>query len=118
MVEKVLILFIALEHLYIMIVEMFLWTTTGKKIFKSIPEDLFEKTKKLAANQGLYNGFLSLGLIWSIVEKNSVFSTNLSYFFLGCVFVAGVYGAITSDKNIFFKQGLPALLVIIILSIS
>ena len=66
LVLKIFIGLIALEHLFILWVEMFAWTTTGKKIFNSLPEDLFEKTKTMAANQGLYNGFLSAGLIWSM----------------------------------------------------
>lgn len=113
MIDKMLIFIISLEHFYIMWIEMFSWTKMGKKVFKSIPEDLFEKTKGLAANQGLYNGFLAVGLLWSIFEKNVDFSKNISIFFLGCIIVAGIYGAISSDKKIFFKQGLPALLVMI-----
>lgn len=113
MIKAILISVIALEHLYIMWIEMFSWTKMGKKVFKSIPEDLFEKTKGLAANQGLYNGFLATGLIWSIFEPNLDFSRNISLFFLGCVSIAGIYGAISADKKIFFKQALPALLVFI-----
>jgi len=63
LIAQILIGFVALEHLYILWLEMFVWTTKGKKTFKSFPADLFEKTKGLAANQGLYNGFLSAGLI-------------------------------------------------------
>ena len=70
MIIKILILLVALEHLYILWVEMFSWNKQGKKIFKSIPEDLFEKTKAMAGNQGLYNGFLFAGLIWSLVIKD------------------------------------------------
>lgn len=61
---KILVLLIALEHLYIMYFEMFAWETIGKRTFKSLPKDLFKPTKGLAANQGLYNGFLAAGLIW------------------------------------------------------
>ena len=66
---KILIVVIALLHLYFLWLEMFVWTTKAKKVFRSLPEDLFEKTKVLAANQGLYNGFLAAGLIWSVVLK-------------------------------------------------
>ncbi len=107
---KILIGLVAVEHIYILWLEMFAWTTRGKKTFKSIPEDLFEKTKVLAANQGLYNGFLSAGLIWSLLICDSVWSFNVAMFFLSCVIVAGIYGALTAQKSIFFVQALPALL--------
>ncbi len=101
---------IALLHLYILWIEMFAWTTQGKKTFKSLPPDLFEKTKALAANQGLYNGFLSAGLIWSLLISDPVWSDHVATFFLSCVLVAGIYGALTAQKSIFFVQGLPALI--------
>lgn len=112
MLKNILISIIALEHLYIMWIEMFSWNKMGKKVFKTIPEDLFDKTKGLEANQGLYNGFLAAGLIWSIFEPNLEFSRNISFYFLGCVSIAGIYGAISADRKIFFKQALPALLVL------
>lgn len=115
MIKNLLIGVIAIEHIYIMWIEMFSWTKKGKEVFKSIPEDLFEKTKGLAANQGLYNGFLAAGLIWSLFEKNIEFSRSISLFFLSCVSIAGIYGAISADKKIFFKQALPALLVSILI---
>lgn len=87
---------------------MFAWTTRGKKTFKSIPPDLFEKTKVLAANQGLYNGFLAAGLIWSVLICDPNWSANVAYFFLGCVMIAGIYGAITAQKSILFVQTVPA----------
>lgn len=70
MITNVLIAIIAAIHLYILWLEMFAWTTRGKKAFKSLPEDLFEQTKTLAANQGLYNGFLAAGLIWALLIGN------------------------------------------------
>lgn len=114
MFAKILIGFVALEHIYILWIEMFAWESIGKKVFKSIPTDLFEKTKALAANQGLYNGFLSAGLVWSLIEKDPTYSKKLSLFFLGCISIAGIYGAISADKKIFFKQALPALIAIIL----
>ncbi len=93
---------------------MFAWTTRGRKTFKSIPPDLFEKTKALAANQGLYNGFLAAGLIWSLFIADTAWSANVAYFFLGCVMVAGIYGAITAQKSIFFIQTVPATLALVI----
>ena len=111
--SKILIGFVALEHLYIMYFEMFAWETIGKRTFKSIPENLFKPTKGLAANQGLYNGFLAAGLILSLLICNKEWSVNISIFFLCCVIVAGIYGAITASKRIFFVQALPAILALI-----
>jgi putative membrane protein len=102
---------VALEHLYILYLEMFAWETKGKKAFKgSLRPELFAPTKVLAANQGLYNGFLAAGLIWSFFITDRAWSINVAIFFLSCVIVAGVYGAITASKKIFFIQALPALI--------
>ena len=95
--------------------EMFAWTTKGRKIFKNFPPELFEPTKPLAANQGLYNGFLAAGLLWSFMIQDPVWQTNISIFFLGCVTIAGIYGAFTATKKIFFVQALPALLAIVLI---
>lgn len=89
---------------------MFAWTTRGRKVFKTIPADQFEKTKVMAANQGLYNGFLVAGLIWSLFITDVSWSKNVAIFFLSCVLVAGIYGAITVSKRIFFVQSIPAIL--------
>ena len=89
---KILITVIALLHLYFLWLEMFAWTTAAKKIFRSFPKDLFEKTKVLAANQGLYNGFLAAGLIWSLFIDDVNWSKNIALFFLICVVTAGLYG--------------------------
>jgi putative membrane protein len=105
---------VAAEHLYILWLEMFAWTTKGRSTFKSFPADLFEKTKPMAANQGLYNGFLAAGLIWSLLIRDPVWSNYVALFFLGCVIVAGIYGAITVQRSIFFVQALPAILAMII----
>jgi len=118
MIIKFLIFLVAVEHLYILWIEMFSWTKQGKRMFKSIPEDLFEKTKVMAGNQGLYNGFLSVGLMWSLIIQNNIWSKNISIYFLSCVIIAGIYGAITSDKKIFLKQGLPALITLLLIFIS
>ncbi|MFD0749920.1 DUF1304 domain-containing protein [Mucilaginibacter calamicampi] len=105
---KILISIIAIEHLVILWVEMFGWETIGKKVFTSFPPDLFKPTRMLAANQGLYNGFLSAGLIWSLFITDAIWQNNVALFFLGCVIIAGIYGALTSSKKIFFVQALPA----------
>jgi len=109
LLSQILIGFVAVEHLYILWLEMFAWTTRGRKTFKSLPQELFEPTKALAANQGLYNGFLAAGLIWSLCISDAAWSHNVALFFLSCVAVAGVYGAATAQRSIFFVQALPAI---------
>lgn len=118
LIATLLIGFVAIEHIYILWMEMFAWTTQGRKTFKSLPPDLFEKTKSLAANQGLYNGFLAAGLIWSLFIDDAAWRTNVAYFFLGCVIVAGVYGALTAQRSIFFVQALPAILALLAVAFS
>ncbi len=106
---------VALLHLYFLWFEMFAWTTKGRKVFKKFPPEMFEPTKPLAANQGLYNGFLAAGLVWTYFITDTVWKTNIALFFLSCVVVAGIYGALTADKKIFFVQALPALIAIILI---
>jgi putative membrane protein len=113
--SKILIGAVALEHIYILYLEMFAWTTRGPKVFKNFPKELFPKTVSLAANQGLYNGFLSAGLIWSLLINDTVWSKNVAYFFLGCVIVAGIYGAATATKKIFVVQAVPAILALLVI---
>jgi putative membrane protein len=115
---KILIGVIAMEHLYFLYFEMFAWETLGKKIFRILPQDLFKPTKVLAANQGLYNGFLAAGLIWALIISNPIWAKNIALFFLSCVLIAGIYGAWSASKKIFFVQGLPALIAIILLMIA
>ncbi|MCY1531509.1 hypothetical protein D9M68_667370 [compost metagenome] len=113
-IANILVAVVALEHLYILWMEMFAWETAGKKTFKSaLPEALFKPTKGLAANQGLYNGFLAAGLIWSLLISDPVWSVNVGIFFLSCVIVAGLYGAFSATKKIFFVQALPAILALL-----
>lgn len=114
LLAKIAVGFVAVEHLYILWLEMFAWTTRGRKTFRSLPPDLFEPTKALAANQGLYNGFLAAGLIWSLFIEDPAWQTNVAYFFLGCVIVAGIYGALTAQKSIFFVQALPAIVALLL----
>ena len=108
--SNILTALVAIEHLYILYMEMFAWETRGKSFFKSLPEHLFGPTKDMAANQGLYNGFLSAGLVWSYFINDGTWRSNVRLFFLSCVFVAGLYGALTASRKIFFFQALPALL--------
>jgi putative membrane protein len=107
---SILIGIIALIHIYILGFEMFTWTTRGPKVFRSFPKELFEPTKTMAANQGLYNGFLAAGLIWSFFIDDLIWKDNVSIFFLTCVAIAGIFGTATASKKIFFIQALPALI--------
>ena len=107
---NILIGFIALLHLYFLWFEMFAWTTRGRKVFRGFPPELFEPTKPMAANQGLYNGFLAAGLIWTFFISDATWQQNVSIFFLSCVLIAGLFGAITVSRKIFFVQGLPAVI--------
>ncbi|MBK9103394.1 MAG: DUF1304 domain-containing protein [Saprospiraceae bacterium] len=113
MIAHILTALVVLIHLYIVWLEMFAWTTRGRKVFKTFPKELFEPTKALAANQGLYNGFLAAGLIWSFLIADPVWQVNIRFFFLGCVAVAGIYGAWTADKKILMVQTLPAVAAIL-----
>ena len=109
---------IAALHLYFLYFEMFAWDTIGRKTFKQIPAEVFPKTKVLAANQGLYNGFLVAGLIWSLLISDQMWSFYVAVFFLSCVLVAGIFGTLTASKKIFFVQGLPALIALILLHLK
>jgi putative membrane protein len=97
---------VALLHVYFLVLEMFLWTKPiGLRVFGQTPEAA-EATKVLAANQGLYNGFLAAGLAWGLVLGQD--GLPIKVFFLGCVVVAGLYGAATASRRILFVQALPA----------
>ena len=108
-VATVITAFVAIIHIYIMWLEMFAWTTRARKVFRTLPADMFEKTKSMAGNQGLYNGFLAAGLIWSFFITDAEWSANVAAFFLGCVLVAGIYGAVTVQKKILYIQAVPAI---------
>ena len=107
----VLVAFVAIEHIYILVLEMFLWTKpAGLRAFGLTPE-FAEQTAVLAANQGLYNGFLAAGLVWSLFSKEGGYP--LRVFFLACVIVAGVFGAATAKPSILFVQAMPAAIALI-----
>lgn len=108
MVANGLVALVAALHLYFLVLEMFFWTKPlGRRVFRLTPE-FAEASKTLAANQGLYNGFLSAGLVWGLLQGAAGVPTQL--FFLGCVVVAGVFGSATVGKKILFVQALPAAL--------
>jgi putative membrane protein len=109
---------VALLHLYFLWFEMFAWETTGKRVFKQFPDYLFPKTKVMAANQGLYNGFLAAGLLWTFFIENPEWRVNIAFYFLSCVAIAGIYGALSASKKIFFVQAFPALLAIVLIFIQ
>ncbi|QQT25784.1 DUF1304 domain-containing protein [Sphingobacterium spiritivorum] len=118
-IAKIFVAIVALEHLYILWMEMFAWETAGRKAFKgALPDEMFRPTKGLAANQGLYNGFLAAGLIWSFFIEDLVWQKNITLFFLGCVIVAGIYGAVSASRKIFFVQALPAILALVFVLLS
>jgi putative membrane protein len=107
-VADVLVVFVALLHVMFLVLEMFLWTKPfGRRTF-GLSRELAEATKGLAANQGLYNGFLAAGLIWGVMSGDAGF--QIKVFFLACVIVAGIFGAITAKRSILFIQALPGLL--------
>ncbi len=113
MLATILIAVVALEHFYFMILEMFLWTTPrGRKAF-GMSAAQAEATATLAGNQGLYNGFLAAGLVWSLTTGVSGLALPLQQFFLGCVIVAGVYGALTAKRAILYIQAMPAALALL-----
>ncbi|GAA0716977.1 DUF1304 domain-containing protein [Dokdonella soli] len=114
-IANVLVALVALLHIYFLVLEMFLWDTPyGRKTFGLTPE-FSAASKTLAANQGLYNGFLAAGLIWGLCLGAS--GWHVKIFFLSCVIVAGLYGGWTVSRKIFFVQALPALLALIALHI-
>lgn len=101
---------VALLHLYFLVLEMFFWTKPlGRKAFGLKP-DFAEQSKALAANQGLYNGFLVAGLVWGLMQGAAGAGRPWLLFFLGCVVVAGVFGAATASRKILFVQALPGAL--------
>jgi putative membrane protein len=110
-----LVLLVALEHLYFLYLEMFQWTAPrGLKIFRNTPQKA-EDSKVLAANQGLYNGFLAAGLLWGLVYPVAAAGLHIQMFFLGCVIVAGIFGGFTVSRRILYLQAGPATLAMLVL---
>ncbi|MBE0337306.1 DUF1304 domain-containing protein [Paenibacillus sp. 23TSA30-6] len=113
LISSILVGIVALEHVYILILEMFLWTTPRAIRTFGTSKELAGVTKPLAANQGLYNGFLAAGLVWGLLYPDTAVGQQIQLFFVICVLVAAIYGALTANKSILLKQGLPALLALI-----
>jgi putative membrane protein len=110
MIGAALVALIAVLHLYILVLEMFLWDTPyGRRAFGTSP-DFSANTKVIAANQGLYNGFLAAGLIWAVLLGLPGAGQQIAVFFLACVLAAGIYGGLTTLRRILYVHALPALL--------
>jgi putative membrane protein len=110
-----LVALVAALHVYFLVLEMFLWTKPlGLKTFRNSPEKATESAV-LAANQGLYNGFLAAGLVWGLIQSTPAFAFQIKVFFLLCVIVAGIYGAATVSRRILLVQAAPAAIALILL---
>jgi putative membrane protein len=111
--SMILVGLVALEHLFFLYLEMFAWTTPRvQRIFGTTPQ-IAQDSKVLAANQGLYNGFLAAGLLWGLAHPDPAIGAQVQIFFLGCVLVAALYGGFTAKRSILLLQGAPALLALI-----
>ena len=110
-ITTLLVVFVALEHIYFLILEMFYWTKPkGRRVF-GLDKEFAEQSKVLAANQGLYNGFLAAGLVWGLW----IFERGVLIFFLTCVTIAGIYGSYSTKKSkLFFVQSVPAIITLIL----
>jgi putative membrane protein len=117
-VADVLVGVVAAEHVYIMFLEMVLWTTDrGRAVFGTTVEEA-EQSAVLAKNQGLYNGFLAAGLAWSLITTDAEAAFELKIVFLACVVVAGLFGGITVSRRILFVQATPALIALVVVLIG
>jgi putative membrane protein len=113
LLAAILIALVALLHVYFLVLEMFLWDTAyGRRVFHLTPEAA-ASSKVLAANQGLYNGFLAAGLIWGLWLGQA--GRPIELFFLLCIFVAGIFGGFTASRRILLVQALPAVLALVFL---
>ena len=110
LLSLILIGVVALEHLYFLYLEMFAWTAPRTRRAFGTTAEFAEASRTLAANQGLYNGFLAAGLVWSLLQPDAAFALQTTIFFLACVIVAAIYGALSVNRRILVMQGLPAML--------
>jgi len=114
-IANALVALVAALHIYFLVLEMFLWTKPlGLRTFRNSPEKAADSAV-LAANQGLYNGFLAAGLIWGLVQPIPGFAFQIKTFFLLCVIVAGIYGAATASRRILYVQAAPAAIALVLL---
>lgn len=114
-VASIVVALVAVLHVYFLVLEMFLWDTPrGRRTFGTTQE-FASASRSLAANQGLYNGFLAAGLVWGL--SLGAAGSSIKFFFLACVIVAGVFGAVTASRKILWVQALPgAIALILVLS--
>lgn len=112
-----LVVLVAVIHVYIVVLEMFLWRTPRGRAAFGTDAEFAERSASLAANQGLYNGFLVAGLVWGLVAGDPV-GYQVTVFFLACVLVAGLYGAATVNRRILFVQAVPAALALVAVFIA
>jgi putative membrane protein len=116
LLAEIAVFIVALLHILFLVLEMILWDKpTGRRI-TGLGPDYTRKTRKLAANQGLYNGFLAAGLIWSLLAGQ--FAWNLQVFFLGCVIIAGIFGGVTTSRMIIMVQALPGMIALILVLLA
>jgi putative membrane protein len=112
MIASILVALVALEHVYILVLEMFLWTKPSTLRSFSMTAETARASAALAKNQGLYNGFLAAGLFWSLLAGPPL-QQPVATFFLACVLVAGVFGGLTATRRILFVQALPAAIALV-----
>jgi len=115
---KILVGLVALLHVYILVLEMFLWTRDSTRKRFGTSAEFAASTRALAANQGLYNGFLAAGLIWGLVHPDHAIGVQVQIFFLACVMVAGIYGSLTAKRSILFVQTVPAALALLLVLLA
>jgi putative membrane protein len=112
-----LVALMAALHVYILVLEMFLWTSERARRAFGTTTEFAAQSRTLAANQGLYNGFLAAGLVWGLIASDPTgFAAKV--FFLGCIAVAGLYGALTASRRILFVQTVPALVTLVVLLLA
>jgi putative membrane protein len=115
-IASIVVSFVAFLHIYFLVLEMFLWDKPfGRRTFGLTPE-FASASKSLAANQGLYNGFLAAGLVWGL--SLGVAGSSIKLFFLGCVIVAGVFGGLTANRKILWVQALPGAIALALVLLS
>jgi len=117
-IANILVALVAALHFYFLVLEMFLWTKPkGLRVFAQSLEKA-QSTAVLAANQGLYNGFLAAGLVWGLTHSVPEFAFQIKLFFLGCIIIAGMYGGYSFSKRILYVQAIPAAIAALLLMLA
>ena len=117
-IALILVALIAMLHFYIAWFEIFSWTTRGPRVFTNFPKELFDQTIQMAANQGIYNAFLAVGLVWSLMIKDRKWQVNVATCFLLFVAIAGIFGAVTVTIKTLLIQTLPAVIALALLLLA